>query len=622
MPLKLSSVLIILTGFLHSCILVPESVNKKQVDPKANPENVGIVAYSYDDKNYFPVKDTLWVSNNLFIKFLDGIVFDFEVSINGKVVIPFGNNAKQATIQKSSLAAQTNTMIIKQRVKSGTESLADKLSAEYAEFQNHFVVIRDDNTNFIPEITSISFENGSVRVNWNQFTRGDFQHYKISKLVSRAFGYQEYRSFIFEKQDQTSFLDSTYVGGYINYQIVVNNGGDIASVQYPFNYTASFSTTFIKNGDTYSLTFTPPPFHKNVKYYKTSFYNYNHLNNTQVITTNDLSPGNLSMNVPGPVEFGYAMKVDIIPVAKVSDVKDPGDQYFTTGTVYYGKKIKYRNGWYEHDINAGVYFCYVNPGPGSIGKMYRIDDTTFEAIDSASFPGGPGANQGNYVISSSGNYHYFLTSTSVLKFNPINLSVISTTPFSNFSAPISYGNGLNSITNGNSIFFSGYWSANPGCVVNLNTNTVVFSLANRTDQAHLSSDGTFLVQAGTVYRYSGGTYVFDQTLPYTEIVYRQFINSNPSQLFVATTSGIIIYDCQTRTQLFSAPVFLVNQIRFDQASGKVVGMDALDFGKVKVFDLAARTTKTAFVSQYSFQFSGDAFFSQQVGGYQFVLKDY
>jgi hypothetical protein len=129
-----------------------------------------------------------------------------------------------------------------------------------------------------------------------------------------------------------------------------------------------------------------------------------------------------------------------------------------------------------------------------------------------------------------------------------------------------------------------------------------------------------LVIASTVYKYSGGTYIIDHILPYANTTYRQFIDDEPSQLFVATTASLIIYDCQAKSELFSTTAqFDYNRIVFDQHSKKVVGED---FGQ-KVFDLPTRTLRSISVNPYYAFFSGGAFFTYStLDANQYVLTDY
>ncbi|MFN7882608.1 MAG: hypothetical protein ACK5PF_06295, partial [bacterium] len=213
------------------------------VDKKPDLKNVASLNYSYDNKNYFPLKDTLWVSTRVYIRIAGGFVYDQEVSINNSPFIAFGSGLRDIVINKGDLKSSINNIKIKHRVKSGTGSLADKSQAEYAEYELKVILVVDNNI-FVPKISNISFQDGTVKIKWNEYTRGDFQSYRVVKLIPAQYGgFREYRSFVIKNQTQTIFTDTTYVGGSINYQIVVNNGADVVSADYPFNYYYTPSVT-------------------------------------------------------------------------------------------------------------------------------------------------------------------------------------------------------------------------------------------------------------------------------------------------------------------------------------------------------------------------------------------
>jgi hypothetical protein len=520
-------------------------------------------------------------------------------------------------IEKSALAKTNNIVTVRQRVKSGTGSLADVQGTEYTEYQSEFVVVLGDKPK-APAIKSIAFEEGTVRIQWEEFKRNDFQNYKIVKFVEEYGDLKESRSFIINSQQQTTFIDNTYVGGRISYKLVTNHGSDVVSPVVSFFYDYKPTVTLTKKGETFDFTFSRPPFYKNVKFYSTSFYNYQPLGST-IVTTKEVG-SDLLMSIPGPISFATGMKYEIRPTADVDKI-GRGDQSYASGTVLYGDKKKKYGEWYEHDIKSRFYFCYVQ-GTGNTGKMYKIDDTTFEAVDSAAFPGGNilYTKHASLIISANGQYHYYLTSTNLLKFDPNTLAVTSSTLRSSLNSP--WGVDFNSnttVTNNNFIFFPGDPRGAFPCVIDMSTNTTVFKADNRKDQGHLSSDGRFLVIGAKLYKYNGTTYEDYLTLP-MPATYRQFINDSPSQLFIYTGSEIILYDCESKTQLFSiATRFEISG--FDQSSGKVVGIDS---GLQKVFDIRSRTLKPVAVADaYTVFFSGNTFFTWQYQDpYLYVLKDY
>lgn len=561
------------------------------------------LTYSFDNEAYFPVKDTIWLNNSVFVRLQGGQVFDFEVFINDKLFIPYGSPLRIITISIADLSATINKVSVRQRVKSGTGSLADKSRVEYAEFRSEFIVVFvDDNADYVPKITSVALEDGTVRVEWSHYRRRDFQYYKILKSISGTF--QSFRTFTFANPNQNSFIDSTYVGGPINYRLVVNNGREVTSEPYLFSCTYNPEVTLEKAGDNYKLRFTPPPFYKNVKFYTTSFYNF--VGGNEEKTTVNVSPADLSMDVPGPIFFGSPRRYEIGAMAKVENIES-GDKWYATGLITNGKRIRKYNGWYQHDTNSPFYFCYVNTGPGEIGTMYKINDKTFEAIDSAVFPGGRGWYKNQLIISANGRYHYFLTETDIVLFNPADLSVISSAPYSSINSSINnYNRSGITVTDNNFIFFSGDSRGAFPCIVDMNTRTTIHTLENRMDAANLSSDGKFLVVGPIIYEYNGDTYEFYDLMPYNNISEQQFIRTGQSEVLILTAFSLVIYDCRTKTETFSIAGQPDNSnIVFDKWSEKVAYVD----NEQRLFDIPSKTLRTVPVSPGYTLFSGGAFFT-------------
>jgi hypothetical protein len=612
---------IILSILFYSCMLTDGSKYFIDVDKKPDLKNVASLNYSYDNKNYFPLKDTLWVSTRVYIRIAGGFVYDQEVSINNSPFIAFGSGLRDIVINKGDLKSSINNIKIKHRVKSGTGSLADKSQAEYAEYELKVILVVDNNI-FVPKISNISFQDGTVKIKWNEYTRGDFQSYRVVKLIPAQYGgFREYRSFVIKNQTQTIFTDTTYVGGSINYQIVVNNGADVVSADYPFNYYYTPSVTLEQFSSNFRFSFTPPPFYKNVKYYQVSCFAYQF--DKQPVATKQVMPNSLSMDIAYPLIFGLPIKFEISPMAKVEANLGLGDQWLSTSLTTYGKRIKMYNGSYVHDLKSPFYFCYVNDSGGALGKMYKIDDTTFEAIDSVSFPGGSFSTGGGIMISANSSNYYFLTSSQILSFDPKTMRVISTYPLASIEnypfKGAEFYNNVTTVTNNNLIYFSGRDRGTFPCVFDMNTKTTLFVSSNRDDKGHLSSDGKYLVIGSVLYERSGNTYSLKRNLPYQFISLLRFIDDSPSQLIIVDISKTEIYDCETNTVLFSTaatPSF--GRVVYDQSTKKMLIGTAL-----RIFDIPTRTFKPINVDVFYVSYSGGTFFTNfPIDGSYFVLKNY
>jgi hypothetical protein len=156
----------------------------------------------------------------------------------------------------------------------------------------------------------------------------------------------------------------------------------------------------------------------------------------------------------------------------------------------------------------------------------------------------------------------------------------------------------------------------------MNTNTTLFTSPYQTKPGHLSPDGTFLVLGSIVYKFTGTQYIVDHTLPISNIGYRQFIDHYPTQLLINTYDPFVIrlYDCQTKSDVFSVAGSFDNQVHFDQASGKV---STVDFGIRKIFDITTRDLREVQVDPLYAYFNGNVFITASpVNSVNYALKDY
>ncbi len=608
----------LILGTVASCLPDDGTKNFVNVNKNVAPIYAAATYYSYDNFEFYQAKDTLWVSNAVYLKLYYGYVFDYEVSINGNTFVPFGNKQQQyVTISKSDLSSTNNVVSIKQRIKSGTGSLADRENTEYIEYTSHFV-LTVDTAPFVPQITSVVLQDGTVKVTWKPYARSDFQSYEVGKIVEDLYG-TYYQGFEIKNQSQTSFIDSTYVGGTTNYKIIVHNGSDNYSAPFAFSVPYSLNLKLEKNGTNFRLSWTAPPFYKNVKSYSAYFKNFIAYGNYYLETMKDGIPSQqMYLDIPGPVYFGYRLLSKVTLHPKVDNETTSRLSSADFAYLTYGTKIRNYNGRFLHDKNAPYYFCYA-PTSASAGTLYRIGED-FIAIDSAT------VSTINYnsslLISANGTHHYMLTNA-IVKFDPATLNAIETTSFSSLNnGPfgIDFRNGTTTVSENNLIYFSGYESGAYPCVVDMNSKKVIFTSPNRTTMGHLSSDGTNLIIGSNLYTYSNNTYVQKSTLNYSNISFEQFIDNSPSQLLLITSSRLVIYNCATNTEDFSTSLpYGANEPYYDQVSDKIIYFDF----QSKLFDVKTKNIKIVDVAQYYAYFLNNVFISPRSGSDDvYVLKDF
>jgi hypothetical protein len=124
----------------------------------------------------------------------------------------------------------THQLKISLTVDSGTGSLIDKLGGEQVQVWRTFVVIIDVSP---PATRTVSLDTtgGTITVHWNAYTKWNFHYYKVYK---GWYADNEFKSVTrtFNSKDQTSWNDSSYVGGRVQYSVVVNENGSPSDVEY------------------------------------------------------------------------------------------------------------------------------------------------------------------------------------------------------------------------------------------------------------------------------------------------------------------------------------------------------------------------------------------------------
>jgi hypothetical protein len=590
--------------FFSSCVLQKEEENFNNVSKELHPGNKSNIVYSYDnDYVYSPLKDSVWLTNQTYFELVNGDYYGFEVSVDGMIVVPFQQGNK-FSLSASKFSKGIHSLQIKQRVKSGTGSLADKVRAEYVEYISNHVISTTVST-YTPIITNVSYFNGSAKISWNAYTRGDFQSYQIRKFVEGVIS-DTYQKYTITDPRQTSLLDTTYVGGNVYYQMVLNNGGTTLSSYYYFknNYYAKPSLT-VSNG-VFNLSWNPPAAYNDVKDY-TVYLNsvkYDHIGST--------SKPSLDINSSSLLVGGY-YSCTIYANAKGGTDIVPS---YNNG-VPVGKPIPYFSD-VKHDNQKSSYYLYRPYQYSNVPEvLYQLDDTNFNVIDSLATP--MNEADGKIVISSNNQYHYLLGTHNIIRFHPDNLSKLETSRYSDLVyngiyTSFSSNSNVHGITDNNFLIFK-EGGSDSSYVIDMNIKKLISRLKGT---GHLSPDGKYLVTPTALYSFSTNKYVKVASIPYSNIKFMEFWNKNPSQLLIATMSTLIIYDCTNQTELFSYPITYSYVFHLDQSSNKVL------VNSTTAFDLTTKTPYTIVNTAPPALLEGDALFfetsSPQNGGW--VQKKY
>jgi hypothetical protein len=168
-------------------------------------------------------------------------------------------------LDPNQFATGTYTLTLSVIVQSGTGSLADKLNAEIVQVWREFVLIMDAEQPQQVTITTLDTTKGNIIVNWNSYKKWNFQSYTLVKEYSRDNYYYETTDYVtIDSHNDTSWVDSNFVGGYVRYRIDITAAGkttrsDVAS--YSWLPESSFTVDNAK----VNFNWEPPLFYANVK---------------------------------------------------------------------------------------------------------------------------------------------------------------------------------------------------------------------------------------------------------------------------------------------------------------------------------------------------------------------
>ncbi len=183
-----------------------------------------------------------------------------------------GGGAGVFFLDPNQFATGTYTLTLSVIVQSGTGSLADKLNAEIVQVWREFVLIMDAEQPQQLTITKLDTTKGNIIVNWNSYKKWNFQSYTLIKEFSRDNYYYETTDYVtIDSQNDTSWVDSDFVGGYVRYRIDITAAGKTTRSDVK-SYSWLPKTDYSIEGGKVILKWQTPQFYSNVK--RTLLYSY------------------------------------------------------------------------------------------------------------------------------------------------------------------------------------------------------------------------------------------------------------------------------------------------------------------------------------------------------------
>lgn len=253
--------IIIFILVLNSCEYQPTGIYEVNIDPidKAPPINVDLNVLS--DTLFLPNRGDVNLNYSTNDENIKHMSFLLE---NGHKSVDFGNKGS-FTIGFDENNYQLNTpykLTIQCFRSSGSGSLADQLDQEGFIYEVNYTVFFVDFEEMAPQITKISPEAGSMKIEWEKFKGVGFKAYHV-------FNSEFYKIDIISDPNKTFTYDDSYIGYGGNYFVTTSSEADSyrsntvsPTVELPVAWA-----TQLDNG-TYEIKWNKTKFENNVIGYK------------------------------------------------------------------------------------------------------------------------------------------------------------------------------------------------------------------------------------------------------------------------------------------------------------------------------------------------------------------
>lgn len=334
MKFILAGILSVFIFLVTSCVFSPDKENFVELDQNVAAPEISIQPLDLDTDTLHVWKYTKFsfnfTSSNQQIR---SVILTY-----GKDTLNFASNSGSFDINPGTFPDGTSQVEVKLYTGSGTGSIADVLGIEGFEFKKSWVLVVEK---VKPPVINISaaIENGFLKFSWNKM---DKEYIKSFKIWIQNDGLSESYNTEFTNKNITSYVDSLYVGGKINFRLWVNyetsEGYDQIAMK-DFAYDYPISLIFKEDLEKLTISWTKNPFHF-TPYFETS-------GSGPVPITADSS-----YTIPAP-GLGYPRMYNIAfkPI-KATSWYDQMSNHYATFSLGVEDKIKHKNVEYNPSLNA------------------------------------------------------------------------------------------------------------------------------------------------------------------------------------------------------------------------------------------------------------------------------
>ncbi len=369
------------------------------------------LTYSPTDENFVEVKPPdYYVSIDLMaeadtISGWGNIELKYEVDISehqlykvmcfiDSSLIRTTNSLNVLSFSSRNFADGYHELVLEVWVKSGSNSLADKLGAEfvYNQIKKTIYIENEIPENGITQLNIYPFE-GRLKLDWPVYERINFQSYKVLRTYfDDNTNRRSVLLGVIENPLKNWWIDSSYVGGDFEYIVQIEAANEIISGSFvAVDYKIPSITSFKGEEEHIRITWNKTEFYSNFEKYTIARYiNLDVWNRyseyASVYNVNDTSL------IDTTIGFGVEVDYKIIT--------EPGSIESEITEVYLGRKIpEFTSLQYIKPLNS-IYLVYNLNNRGSGSQTHRLDATSINIE----------ANRNGVIqVSDDGTRGYYLT---------------------------------------------------------------------------------------------------------------------------------------------------------------------------------------------------------------------
>ncbi|GAB3811778.1 hypothetical protein GCM10028895_02210 [Pontibacter rugosus] len=400
-----------LVCLLFSCDYSPSGKHFEEIDPE--PQIVAAISLNAQ-------QDTVLVRGGTLLKFevsmLGHKTFGYQIRFDKWVLEEAEGLPDDLWFVSTQFPDGYYTLQLAVLTTSGTGSLADKYKLEAAEVYRTWVVYIDNTPASPIAISSITPEDGRLKIEWQPYKRKVLNKFELYRSKN---GYNRELLATFTNPAHTSWIDSTYVGGPVTYDVITypdaysynRTYGPAYAYHLPLPSIAQ--STFDKDNNLI-LSFNASPLYNNVKHYELSYTNGMH---SESITVTDTVA---SFQDPG---FGSNLELKLYTYPNIQPKNWSNNQAYTKTTV-----PGYGTAW-------GPYAGTLVPSPltnliysFSYDYLKIIDASTLKVTHERDIRNLQGISPGitKTVLSKNGRQLYSLLNGVIHKLDPATLQTVET----------------------------------------------------------------------------------------------------------------------------------------------------------------------------------------------------